>query len=266
MTDKLKFVQFTDTHLYENSTYRMRGVDTGDTFNQVVQQVAASHGEIDFVLLTGDISMDETASSYDRVREIVATISAPKYFLPGNHDCFETMKESFAKETAKSNIRPERSFLKGDWFVILLDSTVTGRIEGNLRDRELKRLDTELSQHKNKHALVCLHHNPIPFSIDPEHDLGLKNSEDLFTVLDKHSNVKGVVWGHVHSEHNLERKGVRFLASPSTCIQFKVEEDGVSVDNKAPGYRVFVLNQDGSIDTKVEWLPELPQGLELVRL
>ncbi|MBX9670663.1 MAG: phosphodiesterase [Candidatus Obscuribacterales bacterium] len=266
MTDKLKFVQFTDTHLYENSTHRMRGVDTGLTFQQVVQQVAALHPEIDFALLTGDISMDETAESYDRVREIVATINAPKYFLPGNHDCFETMKQSFSNDTEKSNIRSERSFSNGNWFIILLDSTVTGRIEGNLRDRELKRLDSELSQNSDKHALVCLHHNPLPFSTEPEHDYGLKNPEALFAVLDKHSNVKGVVWGHVHSEHNLERKGVPFLASPSTCIQFKLEDDGVSVDNKAPGYRVFELNQDGSIDSTVEWLPHLPEGLQLVRL
>lgn len=262
MSKTLKVIQFTDTHLYKDSTHRMRGVDTYDTFKQTVALALANEGAPDFILLTGDISMDETAESYQRVREIIEPINVPIYFLPGNHDCFETMKWAF-KKGSQSNIRHDRSFVADRWLFVLLDSVLPQKVEGRIGEEELARLDQELKQHANLNALVCLHHNAIPIAKIPEEDKGLENAGAFFRLLDKHINVRGVLWGHVHGKYEMSRNGVPLYATPSTCIQFTVEEHGVSVAALPPGYRVLHLSPEGSIATRVNWLDELPAGLEV---
>jgi Icc protein len=262
MQKNLSVIQFTDTHLYADSASRMRGVDTYDTFKQTVAHALANEGVPDFILLTGDISMDESSQSYERVREIIESINVPIYFLPGNHDCFETMKWVF-KKGSQSNIRHDRSFSAGNWRIVLLDSVLPQRVEGRLSDEELARLDEELSSHADLNALVCLHHNAIPIAKVPEDDKGLENAGAFFRLLDKHANVRGVLWGHVHGDYNLSREGVPLYASPSTCIQFKVEDQGVSIAPLPPGYRVLSLTANGSIATRVRWLENLPAGLEV---
>lgn len=262
MTKTLTVLQFTDTHLYGDSSSRMRGVDTYDTFRETVAHALANEGSPDFILLTGDVSMDETSQSYERVREIIEPINVPVYFLPGNHDCFETMKWAF-KKGSQSNIRHDRSFSAGNWLFVLLDSVLPQKVEGRLSDEELARLDEELSRHADFNALVCLHHNAMPITKVPEDDKGLENAGAFFRLLDGHKNVRGVLWGHVHGEYQLSRNGVPLYASPSTCIQFKVEAQGVSIAPLPPGYRVLSLGPNGSITTQVRWLNDLPAGLEV---
>jgi len=262
MPKALKVIQFTDTHLYKDSTFRMKGVDTYSTFKQAVTQAFEKEHDVDFVLLTGDVSMDETPESYDRVREIVEPIGVPIYFLPGNHDCYETMQIRFVHHRQKSNIKGDKSFIQGNWLIVLLNSVVPMRVEGRLSENELTRLERALTAHPDLNVLVCLHHNVIPFTAgEPESDMGLKNAGAFLRLLDKHKNVKGILWGHVHSEHNLTRNGIPLMASPSTCIQFRALPEGVKVDARPPGYRVLVLNADGSIRSRVEWLANMPEGL-----
>lgn len=262
MSKTLKVIQFTDTHLYEDSSHRMRGVDTYVTFKQTVELALATEGTPDFILLTGDVSMDESAASYERVREIIEPMNVPIYFLPGNHDCFETMKWAF-KKGSQSNIRHDRSFVADKWLFVLLDSVLSEKVEGWLSDEELTRLDDALTQHAGLNALVCLHHNAIPIAKIPEEDKGLQNAGAFFRVIDKHKNVRGVLWGHVHGKYETSRNGVPLYATPSTCIQFAVEDQGVSIAALPPGYRVLSFGADGSINTRVNWLDKLPEGLQV---
>jgi 3',5'-cyclic-AMP phosphodiesterase len=263
MPQAIKIIQFTDTHLYQDSTFKMRGIDTYDSFKQTLELAVETEGTPDLVLLTGDISMDETAASYDRVKEIIKPIDAPIYFLPGNHDCYETMWNRFieAQEQEPNNFKPDRSFTRDGWHVILLNSVVPLQVEGLLSSTELSRLDAELTEHADLNVLVCLHHNPIPITFIPEEDRGLKNPDALFQILDRHTNVRGVLWGHVHGEYFMQRNGVDLIATPSTCVQFRAIETGIIIDDRAPGYRVLSLLPGGAISTSVNRLPEVPDGL-----
>jgi Icc protein len=48
--------------------------------------------------------------------------------------------------------------------------------------------------------------------------------------------------------------GVRYMATPATCAQFKPRSDDFALDDKPPGYRVLELMPDGSIATEVVWV------------
>ncbi|MNP44810.1 3',5'-cyclic adenosine monophosphate phosphodiesterase CpdA [compost metagenome] len=83
----------------------------------------------------------------------------------------------------------------------------------------------------------------------------LKNADDLFAVLARHPQQKTILFGHVHQEFDEVHQGVRLIASPSTCIQFKPLSDGFSLDESGPGWRYLTLHPDGRIASQVWRLP-----------
>jgi len=59
------------------------------------------------------------------------------------------------------------------------------------------------------------------------------------------------LFGHVHQEVDATYDGIRFIASPSTCFQFKPHCDEFTLDIRAPGWRYLQLHSDGSINSQV---------------
>ena len=66
-------------------------------------------------------------------------------------------------------------------------------------------------------------------------------------IVREHSNVRGVLWGHVHQSLDSFVHGVRFMATPATCAQFLPGSADFAIDNRPPGYRVLELMPDGAI-------------------
>ena len=58
----------------------------------------------------------------------------------------------------------------------------------------------------------------------------------------------------------LAGKGVRLLATPSTCAQFLPNADDFAVDPRPPAYRTLELRPDGSLLTEVVWLAQQRGG------
>ena len=56
------------------------------------------------------------------------------------------------------------------------------------------------------------------------------------------------------------RKGVRLLATPSTCAQFLPNVDDFAVDPRPPAYRTLELRADGSLLTEVVWVQQYSGG------
>ena len=89
----------------------------------------------------------------------------------------------------------------------------------------------------------------------------MENASEFLTVIDKHRNVRAVVWGHVHQAYDSLRKGVRLISTPSTCAQFMPHADQFEVDVRPPAYRTFELKPDGTLLTEVVWIePERVAG------
>ena len=102
-----------------------------------------------------------------------------------------------------------------------------------------------------EHLLVCLHHHPVPMGSEWLDTQLVGSAERFFEVIDAHPRVRGILWGHVHQEYDDTRNGVRLLAVPSTCVQFKPGSVDFAVDDASPGYRWLDLHADGGIDTAV---------------
>ncbi|HKJ87502.1 MAG TPA: phosphodiesterase, partial [Gammaproteobacteria bacterium] len=86
------------------------------------------------------------------------------------------------------------------------------------------------------------------------------NAEGLFEVLDRHDQVRAVVFGHVHQQFETTRKGVRYLAAPSTCLQFLPGAAVSTYEERPPGFRWLRLGADGSLETGVERAVSAQEG------
>jgi Icc protein len=245
----LRLLQFTDTHLYGSAMEALRGVQTLPALKRALACARMRDWPVDAMLVTGDIVQDDPAG-YPHFHKLFAEFGVPVLCLPGNHDDPQAMR----RELSGKPFVLGGSVDMGAWRIILLDSCVAGSAGGRLSAAALAELDRALASAPAKHALVCLHHHPVPMSSRWLDQVGLENADDFFAVLDKHRNVRGIVWGHVHQAFDALRGNVRLLATPSTCAQFLPRAEQFEVDARPPAYRTFELRADGTFVSEVVWL------------
>jgi len=181
---------------------------------------------------------------------LLAPLNAPIYCLPGNHDALDVFACALKGPHAQSGGR----LLAGNWQLIFLDSAIPGAVHGHLRDTELARLEAALDEQPERHALICLHHQPVPIGSAWLDALMLDNAGALFAITDRYPQVRGILWGHVHQTFDATRHNVRLLASPSSCVQFKPGCADFTLDDKPPGYRWLELSAGGKIKTDVVYV------------
>ena len=244
--ESLLLVQLSDSHLFAEADGRLLGMDTADSLRQVVRRVLDEQAEIDLVLATGDLSQDGSVESYRKFREISGAITAPARWFPGNHDELAPMREVCGDADLLDPVVD-----LGAWRIILLDSTIPGAVPGQMTAEQLALLDEALSAARDRHVLVAFHHHPVAIGSRWMDRIGIRNPHDLFAVLDRHPQVRCLLWGHVHQEFDHMRGDVRLLASPSTCVQFAPASEDFCVDSRAPGYRWLRLYPDGRLETGV---------------
>jgi Icc protein len=137
---------------------------------------------------------------------------------------------------------------------------VPNSAKGRLSPHSLAALDSALSSADSKHTLICLHHHPVSMGSRWLDQVGLENAAEFFEVIDRHRNVRAILWGHVHQSYDSLRKNVRLLATPSTCAQFLPRADEFAVDARPPAYRTLELHPDGSLLTEVVWVDSSAAG------
>lgn len=244
----LRVVQITDTHLYADPDRQYYDVNTDATLRRVLARIAADEGDADLVLVTGDLVHDESAQGYARLRGYLAALGLPVFCLPGNHDDVEIMRRVLAGD----GVSCDDWVCRKGWQLILLNSAIPGEVGGRIAGEELERLAACLQSRPHLHALICLHHPPLPSGCAwLDEGLILHNPDALFAALAPFANVRGILWGHIHQEFDQVYHGMRLLGSPSTMLQFKPGAAEFAIDDREPGYRWLELYGDGRLESGV---------------
>ena len=249
-TPVLRLVQITDSHLFENPSTTLVGLNCEESFNEVIKLVKEQQSDLDAILCTGDLVQDASKVGYQRFHAAIGKFGKPQLWIAGNHDELESMKSALGAESPCL----EKSQTLKNWQIIMLNTSVPGKIHGFLEQEELTKLEALLkeSEKSGNYSIICIHHNPIPVNAEWLQSHCLKNADELFEIIDRYTHVKALIYGHVHQEVEWQHEGVKVLAAPSTCIQFHPDNDHFTLDEKNPGYRWLHLYEDGSIQTAVE--------------
>ena len=245
--DVVRLVQVTDSHIFADPDGCLLGLNTRQSFEAVCERVSREEWRPDALLATGDLSQDASPESYQYLADYFKEIDIPTFWLPGNHDNPETMDMYLSN----NKVLQAKQLLIGHWQVILLDSSVRGKVHGELAESQLAFLEKALKRYPDKHALVTLHHQPLNVGSKWLDQIGLHNSQAFNEIIDKYPQVKSVLWGHVHQEFESRRKGKVWISTPSSCVQFKPGSEDFSAGVEAPGYRYLNLYSDGRIDSVV---------------
>ena len=251
--DSIRLLQITDTHLFAADEGSLLSVKTADSFRAVVEAILNQNVPFEYILATGDISQDHSAESYLRFAKGIAPLKQACFWLPGNHD----FKPNMGHVLPSTQIKAEQHVLLGEhWQLILLDSQVVGVPHGQLSQEQLTLLDTKLAQYPERHTLVLLHHHPLLVGSAWLDQHCLKQADAFWQVIRQHRNVKGILCGHVHQDMNVMNNGIRVMATPSTCVQFKPNSDDFALDVTSPGWRELELHANGNITTEVKRLAD----------
>ncbi|MGD9843351.1 MAG: metallophosphoesterase [Steroidobacteraceae bacterium] len=247
--DAVHLLQITDTHLLGRRDALLRGIPTFSTLQAVQRDTQRRFPHAEGILLTGDLVQDD-ASGYALIREAFQDSPIPVYCIPGNHDLPDAMQQSLSSAPF---VLDTHIIIKG-WLIVLLNTWQANSAGGQLGAAQLQQLDRLLSQHPQHHTLLCLHHHPIHMNSQWLDAVGLQDAEQFRLCIKTHSQIRGVLWGHVHQALDQCHEGVHYMATPATCAQFLPNSDEFAVDSRPPGYRSLELHTDGTIATEVIWL------------
>ncbi|MGR4067373.1 phosphodiesterase [Halomonas sp. LR3S48] len=236
----MRLVQITDCHLHADPDARSRAGFPLRQLESVVTAVRAEHPDV--VIVSGDISQDETAASYQHAHRILSTLDCPWFWLGGNHDQLELMKD----------IKPihEDIDLSG-WRLLVVETNVKGHAHGELGEERIAALVERLRQDERP-TLLVMHHPPLTVGSAWLDEIGLKDRDALWQALAPFPQVKAILCGHIHQafvgRQRLEHGEVMVYGCPSTTDQFLAGSDDFAIDEASrPGYRILDLRGD-------EWL------------
>jgi len=252
----LRLVQISDLHFgAEPGDILDTRVNTDDTLRAVLDRIHYHERGLEGVVVTGDLAQDPVDAAYQRLLATLNRYRTPFYCLPGNHDDAGRMLGILNA----GNVACPRLLLRHDWLLLMLDSSVPGSAHGELDPVELEFLDDVLSRHPAPHAMVFLHHHPLPVASPWIDAIGLRGGQRLLDILAGHDKVRGVVFGHVHQPVDRSYRGIRLLGTPATCVQFTPLRERLEIDSAPPAYRSLALHPDGGIETSLEYvaLPRL---------
>lgn len=243
-------IQFSDTHLFADPEAIQSGWRTQASCQAVLDAIRAQ--QPDAVLATGDLVHDESPVGYSRLAAALHKLHVVVCYVPGNHDDPHQLQTAFAPLGAA----PPTRVLLGGWQVLLLDDHQPNSDAGYLSQDQLDLLAYWLV-HYREPALIAVHHPPVPVGSRWLDAQGLRNGQTLLKLAALHPQVRAIACGHIHQELDMTVNGVRILAVPSTCRQFRPHSDSPALDSEAlPGFRRMRLFPSGRLETDVVRVPE----------
>ena len=250
--NRISVLQLTDSHLFAEESTSLLGVRTASSFKAVLSSILNQEISFDFVVVTGDISQDYSLNSYQRFAHMISVLKSPVFFVPGNHDDGPLMYRVFGD----MGVPTERSMICGNWHFIFLNSEVYSVPHGWVEKSELNFLKSSYEEHPDLNTVVLVHHLPRLVNSRWLDTQTMHNQDEFNNFIATLPNVKLVLCGHVHQEIDEVVGRTRYIASPSTSIQFEPLSHDFALDSQAPGWRYLQFAPDGQIDTQVYRLPQ----------
>ena len=215
-------LQITDTHIVRDGALVSDRLDTAAALARSIdriQSVRNQIGAIDVVLISGDLSDDGSAQSYERFKTLLAPLDLPLLVILGNHDVRAPMRAAFAGQF-KQDGPLDWVTQVGDLRIIGLDTLVEKSGKGTLCAQSLVFLKTALAEGNDTPTLLSLHHPPFRSVINFMDNIGLTIRAAFSDVVSDHTGPLRIVCGHIHSMIVTDVEGHIAISAPSPWSTF----------------------------------------------
>lgn len=243
-------IQISDCHLLREK--ERKGYANLAPYYSLEQVLISLDTHADCMLITGDISGDDSQGSYDHFLQLMEKyVDIPWYVIPGNHDNNAHFDCTFKNQRLDANSPLEL----GEWCIHGLDTrpkvNAVGA-QGEIDFAHVEKVHSDVTQNAHKYHLLALHHHILPSnSWMDKHNL--VNAEDLIQWLEDVKGIANVIHGHVHSSLRqcVGKRRINSYGCPSTCWQWEMQPD-FAVSNERPGYQVIELHDNGHAEVTVK--------------
>lgn len=201
--------QITDLHIGPDKISELNDA----RLNRVVARV--QEAAPDLILATGDLTEDGDLPSYQRLRTLLAPLSAPVLFCVGNHDLRDGFIQAFDTTPVNDGFIQYAAEI-GGLRVIVLDTVEPDQHGGAFCERRAAWLAARLDEQPNAPTLIALHHPPVRSGIvwmDKNADGAW--SRRLAEVLTNRPQIIGLVAGHIHRPAATVFAGHPLIVAPS---------------------------------------------------
>ena len=200
-------VQVSDPHILAGESV-LHGVRTAARLKSVVNEINAMQPLPDFVVVTGDIIIDDP-KGYAVYDAIMSELRVPFLSAFGNHDKPTGLAEA-ERVFSQWGHPPFYAFAHKGYAFVVLDSVaaVNPRI-GTITDSQLAWLKSSLRQLPGSRLLLFFHHDLFS-------DVGVTNHEAVESILQGDPREKWIFAGHWHLDFFMKRETERHVITATT--------------------------------------------------
>ncbi|MFB7666749.1 phosphodiesterase [Kitasatospora sp. NPDC056138] len=206
-------------------------------------------GELDAVLVTGDIADQGLPAEYETAAKLLDSRHTV-LTCPGNHDVREAYRAGLLGEEAAGGPVNRVHELPGAT-VLMCDSSIPGRHDGLLDDETLDWMDRQLAARPEVPALVAFHHPPVALHVPYVDEIRQFGEERLAELLGRHPRVVALLCGHSHTPAATTFAGLPLLVAPGvvSTVNLPWEEGGTVTFDHPPMVAFHVLDDERRLTT-----------------
>jgi 3',5'-cyclic AMP phosphodiesterase CpdA len=237
----MQVVQISDTHYLTDGL--VDGVANSVYNNKEVIKYLNNRIQPDVYVISGDLVQNPSFEEYERFNDLISTLKAPVYVLPGNHDHKKYFVDVFKdKCPAVQETLPEICYaLEVDGVaIIVLDTSIANINAMKFTKASQMWLEKQLAKYENLSVMVFTHHPPFRTHLSST-NYPIENGESVGEVLSKHKNIK-LCTGHMHGEISTLWHGFPVQACPSVSIIRELDLVEGAPERYAGGEPAFVLH------------------------
>ncbi|GGP00960.1 phosphodiesterase [Wenjunlia tyrosinilytica] len=226
---------------------------------RVMDYLNGLSGQVDAVLVTGDIADHALPAEYEEARKVLAS-PLPMMVCPGNHDAREPFREAFAQEEGGDAPVNEVHRVAGAVFAVC-DSSIPGQDDGHLSDETLEWLEGVLAgTSPETPVFVCFHHPPVELHVPHIDGVRQFGQERLAAVAARHPQIVAFLAGHAHTPAATVFAGRPLLVAPGVTSTVNLpwemgEGDGPVNHDAPPAVAFHILGDDRRLTTHYRFIP-----------
>lgn len=245
-----RLAHVTDSHFIDGGLLH-GSIPSAANYAAALRALESTGVRFDALIHTGDVTDAGTPTSYDEARRttdvVVRRTGWPVVWVAGNHDVrspFRTNLLGVEPGDGPLDFVTELGGLR----IIALDTSIPGRVEGDLDTVQLDDLRAVLETPAPNGTVIALHHPPVPVEVTAMRRLHLVGQDDLADAI-AGSDVRAILAGHLHYSTASTIAGIPAFVAPSTAYTIRLTRDGGGIVGADAGQAAGVLSlyDDGRV-------------------